>query len=213
MRHPVSVLALALAALLALPLAAYADSHLTGLTPAVDRLFISAGCPPANPATCTSTRWLGKAPGDANTNFLTATTPVDHVLYQVDGEPNWRDYPSDDTLPDGGYVLDAAEDLHATVAVVNNVLMASNTVHARASLTTAANPFIPTQLPEQTVDVLLVNPGATEEVEFNWDLPEDLHGVTVTGIIFEVALHGVNARGGYINQSGGSFVLVPHLVE
>jgi hypothetical protein len=86
-RLPASALALALTAVLALPLAASADSSLDGLTPAVDRLFISAGCPSSTPGTCTSTRWLGKQPGDANSNFLTATTPVDHVLYQVDGQP------------------------------------------------------------------------------------------------------------------------------
>jgi hypothetical protein len=90
--------------------------------------------------------------------------------------------------------------------------MAGNTVHARVHLTTADS-FTSTTLPEQTVDLLLVQPGATAEVKFDFDLPDALHGVTISDLTFEVAVHGVNAQGAYINQAGGSFVDVPHLVE
>lgn len=197
---------LALTAVLA-PLGASAD---TGLIPATDRLFIAAGCPQDTPGTCTSTRWLGKSPGDANSNFLTATTPADEVLYRATGDINWRDYASDSSIPTGGYVMDASRDVEMSVNITNNALMVNETIHARVTL--RHGDFQSTVLNGDDIEVLIQNPGTTATYSWDLNVPDELDGVTVTSVTAEIAVHGVNAQGGYIDQSGGSFVKIPHLV-
>lgn len=180
-----------------------------GPLPATEQLFIAAGCPPDNPATCTSTRWLGRSPGDATSNYLTATTPVDEVFYQAQGSINWRDYPSDETLREGGYELRSEEPIRATVTLSANVIAANTTVHARIDAFTGLGfrQFGPL---EQVVTIL---PSGSEEVEFEFAIPAELEGVAMTGLTFYVAVHGVNVQGGYIDQEGGSDVLIPYWVE
>jgi hypothetical protein len=205
--RPTALLAAVALAVLALPLGAGAQ---TTTTPATDTLFISAGCPQDTPGTCTSTRWLGKTPGNANTNFLTATTPVDEVLFRADGTINWRDYASDKSLPAAGYTIDATRPLELDLTVQNNALMANESFHARVTLRTADGKSV--QLPAQRQERQLVAPQSAVTVEFDFDLPDTLQGVVVRSMTAEVAVHGVNAQGGYINQSGESEVRVPHLV-
>ena len=200
-----------LLAALALALVAVPAGANPTLVPKVDQLYISAGCPQDTPGTCTSTRWLGKTAGDANSNFLTATTPVDEVLYRATGAINWRDYSSDSSIRAGGYVLNADKDLLVDLTVMSNALMLNDTIHARVSLTLAGS-TIPVQLPAQSQEVLLVAPLSSQVIPFAFDLPADLQGRTATALTVEVAVHGVNAQGGYINQSGASTVRIPHLV-
>lgn len=177
--------------------------------PATEDLFISAGCPPDATGTCTSTRWLGKEPGDATSNYLTSITPVDEVFYQADGSLNWRDYASDDTLRVEGYPLRANAPINATVALSANAagIAVNSTVHARVEAVTADNQSITFGPLEQTVTIL---PGATEQVSFKFEIPPELDGKVVKVLTFWMALHGVNAQGGYIDQEGGSTVKLPY---
>ena len=181
----------------------------TAATPATENLFISAGCPSDTPGTCTSTRWLGKTAGDATSNFLTATTPVDEVLYRADGSLNWRDYPGDDSLRADGYALRADAPITATVAVTANGVAIEDTVHAYVEGTNAAGDLVTFGPLEQKVTLL---PAEKKDVKFSFDIPAELEGVAVSGLAFYVALHGVNAQGGYINQAGGSSVQIPYWV-
>lgn len=179
-------------------------------TPATETLFISAGCPQDTPGTCTSTRWLGKQTGSATSNFLTATTPIDEVLFQVEGEPNWRDYASDRSLRTGGYPLRAGEPLTMAVTVSARGVMGNATVHGRLSgryLDTEGNAKnVEFGEAEQVVTVV----ADEETVTFTFDIPDALEGLTLTSMLAEIAVHGVNVQGGYIDQQGGSTVTIPY---
>lgn len=207
-----------LAAVASVPLAAglIAASE-AAPTAATETLYISAGCPQDTPGTCTSTRWLGTQSGDATSNFLTATTPVDEALYRAQGSINWRDYPSDLTFAAEGYVLDATRDLEIDVTVVSNVLAVNNTVHARARLNlcdvdadgNVSNCSDSTvTAADQTVTIL---PQSEATVAFDVDLPDSMQGKLLRRMTVEIAVHGVNAQGGYIDQEGGSPVRIPYL--
>lgn len=211
MRSSIIRRATAIAAVLALGMMGVANAEETVLTPATETLFISAGCAPDTPGTCTSTRWLGRATGDATSNYLTATTPVDEVLYRVDGAPNWRDYPSDESLRADGYPLNAGEDLQATVTLSARVIAANNTVHARIDAMTADRKVV-TFGPLEVTGVT-IGPNSQQEVEFAFDIPDSLDGVTLKHLTFFTAVHGVNAQGGYINQQGGSTVEIPYFID
>ena len=176
---------------------------------ATDLLYISAGCPQNTPGTCTSTRWLGKTKGNATSNFITSVTPVDEVLYRVDGSLNWRDYASDDSVRAGGYPLNAAEPIKATVALSTNGVAINDTVHARIEAVTATNQNITFGPLEQTVTM---TPASTANVNFSFDIPDNLEGKVIQTLTFYVALHGVNVQGGYINQQGGSTLEIPYWV-
>ncbi|HWH27541.1 MAG TPA: hypothetical protein VNU26_01035 [Mycobacteriales bacterium] len=176
-------------------------------TAATEQLYIAAGCPPATPAggTCTSTRWLGTQPGDSTSNFLTSTTPVDEVLYRADGSLNWRDYASDTSLRKEGYLLRTAEPVVMAVAMSARGVAANMTVHARLSGTTVDRKAF--DLGEQQQVVTLVADAKT--LTFDFVLPPGLEGIALKTLTAEIAVHGVNAQGGYINQQGGSTVTVP----
>jgi hypothetical protein len=178
------------------------------VTPETETLYISAGCPPSTPAggTCTSTRWLGLTPGESTSNFLTSTTPVDEVLYRVDGEPNWRDYGSDSSLRAEGYPLRSEDPIRMTVTVAANVLAANATVHGRLEGTTADRKFVSLGSAEQVITVV----ADEETVTFEFDVPASLEGVTLRNLTAYVAVHGINAQGGYIDQQGGSTVELPY---
>jgi hypothetical protein len=179
-------------------------------TPASETLYVSAGCPQDTPGTCTSTRWLGHEIGDARSNFLTATTPVDEVLYRVDGSINWRDYPSDTSLRREGYPLRAEEAITATVTVVANAVAVNNTVHARLEARTADGRNVTFGPLQETVTV---PPQGEEAVTFAFAIPDELDGVALRSMTFFTAVHGVNAQGGYIDQAGGSTVEIPYWAE
>lgn len=194
--------------------AAAALTALTGLSAsastepvaATESLFVSAGCPSDTPGTCTSTRWLGKEKGSATSNFLTATTPADEVLFRADGSVNWRDYASDGTLRTDGYPLRAADPVTLGLRLVANGVMASTTVHARITGTTTDRK--PVTLAEQTKTVTVVADDVV--VDFAWDLPDSLEGAVLKNLTLEVAVHGVNVEGGRIDQQGGSTVTIPY---
>jgi len=175
-----------------------------------ENLYISAGCPPDATGTCTSTRWLGKNPGDANSNFITSITPVDEVLYRVDGSLNWRDYAGDETLRADGYLLRADAPITATVGLSSEGPAVNNTVHARVEALTSTNQTITFGPLEQTVTML---PLATTDVNFSFDIPDDLDGELIRSLTFYVAMHGVNVQAGYIDQSGGSTLELPYWRE
>jgi hypothetical protein len=178
---------------------------------ATETLFISAGCPQDTPGTCTSTRWLGKQTGSATSNFLTATTPVDEVLFQADGTVNWRDYASDKSLRTGGYPLRADAPLTMAVTVTANALAVNSTVHGRLSgriVDAVTGKTTTVALGEAKQVITLVADKKT--VTFEFDLPDSLEGDTLTSVLAEVAVHGVNAQGGYIDQQGGSTVSIPY---
>jgi hypothetical protein len=178
---------------------------------ATETLFISAGCPQDTPGTCTSTRWLGKQTGSATSNFLTATTPVDEVLFQSDGTVNWRDYASDKSLRTGGYPLRADAPLTMAVTVTANALAVNSTVHGRLSgriVDAVTGQATTVALGEAKQVITLVADKKT--VTFEFDLPDSLEGDTLTSVLAEVAVHGVNAQGGYIDQQGGSTVSIPY---
>ena len=182
-----------------------ASAQETVLVPATEQLFISAGC--VGTPTCTSTRWLGKEAGTATSNFLTATTPVDEVNYRATGAVNWRNYASDDSLREGGYPLNAAEQIKATVALETEGLAVNDTVHARIEALTATNQQITFGPLEQTVTM---TPASTADVNFSFDIPDNLEGKVIQSLTFYVAVHGVNVEGGYIDQQGGSTVEIPY---
>jgi hypothetical protein len=182
----------------------------TVLVPSTENLYISAGCPPDATGQCTSVRWLGKNPGDATSNYQTSITPVDEVFYQADGSLNWRDYSGDDTLRVEGYPLRAAEPINATVTLTTNGVAINNTVHARVEALTDTNQVITFGPLEQTVTM---TPNSTEELDFAFDIPEELDGRVITTLTFWMAMHGVNAQGGYINQEGGSTLELPYWRE
>lgn len=207
-RLTAGVAAAALTALTALTASA---AEPTG-TPATETLFISAGCPQDTPGTCTSTRWLGKQAGDATSNFITAITPVDEVLFQAEGSVNWRDYGSDRSLREGGYPLRA--DAPATMAVAVSAaegVAANTTVHGRLSgryLDPATGRTKVLALGEASEVITIVADTAT--VTFEFDVPDEMDGVVLTSLLAEVAVHGINASGGHIDQQGGSTVTLPY---
>lgn len=187
------------------------------LEEATETFFISAGCPTDATGQCTSTRWLGKVTGDSSSNFLTAITPADEATFRATGAINWRDYPSDPTFEE--YLLDDSRDIGVTVTISSHSqggAGAQVTVRARTNLTLrlADGSTASRQLtaPAQVVDAMSTVTGPVP-VEFAIDVPDDLAGATVTRMTTEVAVHGLNARNGYIDQQGGSPVTVPHLVE
>jgi hypothetical protein len=201
---------LAAAALTALTALSASAAEPTAV-PATETLYISAGCPQDTPGTCTSTRWLGKETGNATSNFLTATTPVDEVLYRAGGSVNWRDYASDRTLRAGGYPLRSDAPLEMAVTVSANALAANATVHGRLSgrVVDSTGKASTVSFGEAERVVTLV--ASTETVTFEFALPAGLEGATLTSVLAEVAVHGINAQGGYINQQGGSTVTIPYL--
>lgn len=204
---------LAAAALTALTAvsASAADPVGTAAAAATETLFISAGCPQDTPGTCTSTRWLGKTTGNATSNFLTATTPVDEVLFQAEGTVNWRDYASDKSLRTGGYPLRADAPLTMAVTVTANALAVNSTVHGRLSgrVVDAVTGRATTVALGEAQDVVTLV-ADSETVTFPFDLPDALEGDILTSVLAEVAVHGVNAQGGYIDQQGGSTVSIPY---
>ena len=174
-----------------------------------EQLFISAGCPQDTPGTCTSTRWLGKQPGDATSNFLTSTTPVDEVIYQAEGTVNWRDYASDKSLRTGGYPLRTDAPMEMAVTVTANALAVNSTVHGRLSgrVVDSAGKAKTVDFGEAEQVITLV--ADQETVTFSFEVPAELDGSVLTTMLAEVAVHGVNAQGGYIDQEGGSTVTIP----
>lgn len=178
--------------------------------PATETLYIAAGCPEDTPGTCTSTRWLGLTAGDATSNYITAITPVDEALYHVEGGPNWRDYPSDDSLAAEGYPLRADEDIEAVVALSAQGPGAAVTVHARVTAFVDGQ-FTTFGPQEQFVEALV--PTTTTEVPFSFDIPEELDGAVLSSATFDVAVHGANVAAGYIDQQGGSTVDLPYWQE
>ena len=200
-----AVLGIFLAALTIGPLGSVSAQEPT-LVPATEELFISAAC--VGTPTCTSTRWLGKTKGDATSNFLTSTTPVDEALYRVDGSLNWRDYGSDDSLRAGGYPLNASEKIVSTVRVQtsNPGVAALCTVHSRieALIDGQTVTFGPL---EATQNIL---PNGFADYRFEFEVPDDLEGKVLQSLTSWVATHGVNAQGGYINQAGASTVKIPY---
>jgi hypothetical protein len=173
---------------------------------ATETLLISAGCPQDTPGTCTSTRWLGTSAGSATSNFLTSTTPADAALHAAGQEPTWRDYVSNNTLKQGGYVLDASEPLTATVSVSANGIGLQNNVDARISARIDGK-TVAFAAQRQTIDLL---PGETKAVTFTWDIPEGAK--ILDRMTFETRVFGFNAQAGYIDQKGGSTVVISHLV-
>lgn len=191
------------AALVAVTSLAFTSS--SGGAVAEETLYIAAGCPPSDtPGTCTSTRWLGTAPGDATSNYLTATYPVDEVLYRADGSINWRDYPARADVPD--YQL-SGDAIVAVVQLESAGAGVQTTVRARlagkldgTSTTFTAEPQVVNLLPNSVV-----------QVTFTFDVAEHVGAVLDLGR-FDVAVHGLNVSAGRINQQGGSTVTVPYLV-
>ena len=195
--------------LLLLPVAAGAETGAESdveLVAATDTLYISAGCPQDTPGTCTSTRWLGRQTGDANSYFLTDQTPASLVLAEQEG-PNWRDYPSTSAV--GTFVMNAEEDAVATVVLSNSGVQAANELDARLTLRHDGSKTTTLTVPTQSV--LLADRGETAYT-FAFDIPEELHRVEVTRMTFEIALKGANAGSPTMNQAGGSTLRVPHLV-
>lgn len=181
------------------------DGTGTGSVLEQEQLFISAGCPSDTPGTCTSVRWLGTSPGDATSNFLTAMTPADEVLYQVDGVPNWRDYPGDKSV--GQYSL-SGDPLEAVVVLSGDGVGAQTVVESRVRVKVDGSwKLIPTET--QTVVVL---PNEPTEVTLPFDVSA-YAGQVLTNITFEIAVRGINLYSGRIDQEGGSTVTIPHLVE
>ena len=189
-----------------------------GATPqeATETVYLSAGCAPTTPGQCESTRWLGTVSGDATTNFLTATTPVDEAEFRATGAINWRDYPADASF--GAYVLDADRDLGITVTLSSSATAgagANVTVRARARLhlvdDQGARSTELVTADAQVITAMTTLDGAVP-VEFALDLPAALDGRTLDDMTVEVAVHGVNVQSGYIDQQGGSPVTIPHVV-
>ncbi len=211
-----------LAAIAAAPLLVGSLAFVQGAAtlPATETLYISAGCPQDTPGTCTSTRWLGKTSGDSSSNFITAITPADEVMFRATGAINWRDYASDSSLRAQGYRLDVARDLEVDVQLSSQGAMVNATVHARANLNLcdvdAAGAFVnckTTQLNGANQTVLANTAAAPTTASFKIDLPDTMAGKTLRSMTVEIAVHGVNAAGGYINQQGGSPVRIPYLLE
>lgn len=171
---------------------------------AEETLFIAAGCPSDTPGTCTSTRWLGLGPGDATSNYLTATLPVDEVLYRAEGSINWRDYPARRDVPD--YEL-SGDAVVAVVRLESSGPGVQTTVRAR--LTGRVDGKTTTFTVEPQVVNLL--PNSVQDVTFTFDVAEHAGAVLDLGA-FEVAVHGANVSAGRINQQGGSTLTVPYLV-
>ena len=184
----------------------------TVLEPRTETLYISAGCPPSTPAggTCTSTRWLGKAKGDSTSNFLTATTPADEATYRLQGTINWRDYASDDSLRVGGYPLRADQPLVQVVTITANGIAANATVRGRIEGITTTGETVTFGPLAQTITL---TPTGRQAVTFNHDIADTLEGVALESLTAYVAVHGINAQGGYIDQQGGSTVAVPYWHE
>lgn len=199
----------ALAAAMMLGSAA-ASAHEPTLSPETETLLISGTCPSAPPGECTSTRWLGKVAGDASSNFLTSTTPVDEVLYRAEGRVPWRDYPSDDSLRAEGYPLRSAEDITATVRLTATGIAANNTVHMRIEAVTDEDESVTFEPQQRMITVL---PNNQAKVNFSFDIPTELEGVTLKSMTVFVAAHGVNVQGGYIDEQGGSSLKVPYWLE
>jgi hypothetical protein len=176
---------------------------------ATENLFISAGCP--GTGTCTSTRWLGKTAGDATSNFTTAITPVDEVIYRADGSINWRDYAGDDSLRALGYPLRAAEPIKVNVEFSAEGPGVNNTVHARVEAVMGNNQTVTFGPLEQTVTTMA--PASANDVSFSFDIPDALDRQVAKSLTFYVAIHGVNAAAGYINQEGGSTLELPYWRE
>ncbi len=172
-----------------------------------ETLYIAAGCPQDTPGTCTSTRWLGKSPGDAQSNFITSITPVDEVNYQL-GEVNWRDYPAHASQRES-YLLDAERDGRVVVALTAQGPGVLTTLHVRVSGFDGDGTYV-VLLDDQRTENLL--PRATTEFEFVLDL-DALAGTSVNSLQVDLAVHGVNVAAGYIDQAGGSFVELPWLEE
>ena len=175
---------------------------------ATETLYISAGCPPSTPAggTCTSTRWLGKTKGSATSNFQTAITPVDEVLYRVDGTLNWRDYASDESFRVGGYALRADQPLTETIVLQATGAAPTTWVHGRVEAVTAAGDTVTFGPLERNVAIL---PNAPTTVTFDFDIPDALEGVSIESATAYIAVRGVNLNAGHINQQGGSMVKIP----
>lgn len=196
---------IALAALTVGPLSSASAQEAT-VVPATEELFVSAAC--VGTPTCTSTRWLGKTPGDATSNFLTSTTPVDEARYRLDGSLNWRDYASDESVRATGYPLNSAEKIVASVRLQTNNpgIAALNTVHARieAFVDNQAVTFGPLEV---TQNIL---PNSFADYRFEFEIPAELEGRVLKSPTFWVATHGINAQGGYINQAGASTVNIPY---
>ena len=217
MRTPNLIAALAIAPMLLGIVAAEGDNE---LAPVTETLFISAGCPQDTPGTCTSTRWLGRTSGDSSSNFITSITPADEATYRATGEANWRDYPADLSLRANGYLLDVDRDLEIDVELSAQGAMLNTTVHARAILnlcdTDATGALVACTNTTVTGDdqvILAGTAAAPEVVSFAIDLPESMAGKTLKRLTVELAVHGVNVVGGYINQQGGSPVRIPHLLD
>jgi hypothetical protein len=210
------IAALALAPMVLSVVAFEGEPKLSSVT---ETLYISAGCPQDTPGTCTSTRWTGRTSGDSSSNFVTAITPADELLYRAEGSINWRDYPSDLSLRADGYLLDVARDLEIDVELSAQGVMANTTVHARASLrvcdTDETGSLVScTNTTVTAVDQLITvtTLAAPVTVSFVIDLPDALAGKTLQRLTVELAVHGVHAAGGYINQQGGSPVRIPYLL-
>lgn len=185
---------------------------------ATETLYISAGCPTDATGQCTSTRWLGRITGDATSNYLTSVLPADEALYRVDGSLNWRDYPSDTTLEADGYLLDDTRDLGVTVTIAAHSQGGAGietTVYSRVDATVilADGRTVTRSLsaPEQSVTMTTLD--GDVPVDFAMDIPDDLAGATLQRMTVWVAVRGINARNGYIDQEGGSPVTIPYLVE
>lgn len=207
---------LATTAAAVLPLTLVAAQDAPEPVAATETVYISAGCPTDATGQCTSTRWLGKVTGDATSNYLTAITPADEVLYRADGSINWRDYPSD--LSFGDYLLDVDRDLGVTLTIQSGGdagVGANVTVHARTALRLVA-PDGSVRNKTLTAEPQVITAMSTVDgpipVDFALDLPDDWDGLTLDTMTVEVAVHGLNVRSGYIDQQGGSPVTIPYLL-
>ncbi len=205
-RHSIVVLAVIALMVALMPVA----SAQTTFTQKTETLFISAGCPQDTPGTCTSTRWLGRVTGDSSSNFVTAITPADEVLFRATGQINWRDYASNNTVPAEGYRLIGGSTIKMTVQLTAQGPGVNTTVHGRVILRPKTGSSTTITGADQTI--LLTAPAGTSTVTFDLKVPTALDNVVIGSLTAEIGVHGVHAAAGYLNQQGGSTVTSPHLV-
>jgi hypothetical protein len=104
----------------------------------------------------------------------------------------------------------AGEPLTMAVTVSARGVMGNATVHGRLSgryLDSAGKAQLVTFGVDEEVVTIVAD---KQTVTFDFDIPDNLEGLSLTSMLAEVAVHGVNVQGGYIDQQGGSTVTIPY---
>lgn len=180
--------------------------------PATTQVFFAIDCEPVeegDPRCASVNRTLSLQPGESTVATVGEFTPLNELIFRVEGTQPSQRYNGDATLA-GSYTLRAGQPLQGQITL-------HGSGDAGAGLTTVHVELAAAEAPEQrpirlgnaTVTQPML-PGGPTVFEFSVEIPDALDGAVVEELLADVTVRGVNVLAGFTDGEGGSFLHLPH---